>query len=73
MIDTVSWWIKSDEKANWEKLAEALSKLESYGEKAENDVREKAGIGAKQKTCEYNLDQYKKFHVLAVTQDACRT
>ena len=55
MIDTVFWWIKSDEKANWEKLAEALSKLESYGEKAENDVREKAGIGAKQKTCgEYN-------------------
>ena len=43
MIDTISQWLKSDPKASWEKLVEALQ-VGGYGEATAAIVREKAGI-----------------------------
>ena len=44
MIETISQWLKSDPKASWQKLAEAVSKVGGYGEATAASVREKAGI-----------------------------
>ena len=44
MIETISQWLKSDTKASWEKLAEAIPKVVGYGEATAASVREKAGI-----------------------------
>ena len=44
MSHTISQWLKSDTKASWEKLAEAVSKVGGYGEVTAASVREKAGI-----------------------------
>ena len=44
MIETISQWLKSDTKASWEKLAEALVNVEGYGEATADIVRQKAGI-----------------------------
>ena len=44
MIETISQWIKSDPKASWEKLAEAVPKVGGYGEATAASVREKAGM-----------------------------
>ena len=45
MIDTISQWLRTDTKASWEKLAEAVAKLEQYGETTADIVRRIAGIG----------------------------
>ena len=45
MIDTIAQWLRTDTKASWEKLAEAVAKLEQYGEATANIVRQEAGIG----------------------------
>ena len=45
MIDTVAQWLQSDLKASWEKLAEAVTRVEGYGEATAKAVREKAGLG----------------------------
>ena len=39
MMDTISQWLRTDPKASWEKLAEAVAKLEQYGEATANIVR----------------------------------
>ena len=44
MIDTISQWLKSDDKASWEKLAEAVTKVGGYGEATVKAVRQQAGI-----------------------------
>ena len=44
MIDTIDQWIQTDTKASWEKLAEAVVKVEQYGEATAERVRLKAGI-----------------------------
>ena len=44
MIETISQWLKSDPKASWEKLAEAVSKVRGYGEVTAACVWEKARI-----------------------------
>ena len=45
MIDTIAQWLRTDTEASWEKLAEAVAKLQQYGEATANKVREMAGIG----------------------------
>ena len=45
MIDMISQWLRTDTEASWEKLTEAVAKLEQYGEATANIVRQKAGIG----------------------------
>ena len=45
MIDTISQWLRTDTEASWEKLAEAIAKLEQYKETTAIIVRQKAGIG----------------------------
>ena len=45
LIDTIVRWQKNDLKASWEKLAEAVTKIEKYGEDIADIVRQKAGIG----------------------------
>ena len=45
MIDTIAQWLQSDLKASWEKLTEAVTKVEGYGEATAKTVRQKAGIG----------------------------
>ena len=45
MIDMISLWLRSDLKASWETLAEAVEMLEKYGENTARIVRENAGIG----------------------------
>ena len=45
MIDTISQWLQSDLKASWKKLAEAVTKVEGYGEVTAEAVRRKAVIG----------------------------
>ena len=45
MIHTIFQWLQSDLKASWEKLAEAVTKVEGYGEATAKAVRQKAGIG----------------------------
>ena len=44
MIDTIFQWLRTDTEASWEKLADAVAKLEEYGEATANIVRKKAGI-----------------------------
>ena len=43
LIDTISQWLKTDIKASWEKLAEAVTKVGGYGEAVADIVRQKAG------------------------------
>ena len=45
MIDTISQWLRTDTEASWEKLAEAVAKVEQYGKATANIVQKKAGIG----------------------------
>ena len=45
MIDTIAQWLRTDTKASWEKLAEAVAKVEQYGEATANLVCKKAEIG----------------------------
>ena len=45
MIHTISQWLQSDLKASWEKLAEAVTRVEGYGEATAKAVRQKAGLG----------------------------
>ena len=45
MGDTISKWLNNDREASWEKLAEAVVKVEGYGEATAHIVRQKAGIG----------------------------
>ena len=44
MMETISQWLKSDPKASWEKLTDAVTKVGGYGEATAAIVREKAGI-----------------------------
>ena len=44
MIETISQWLKTNSKASWEKLAEAVAKVGGYGEATANIVQQKAGI-----------------------------
>ena len=44
MIDTIFQWLRTDTKASWEKLAEAVTKVKGYGEATANIVRQKTGI-----------------------------
>ena len=44
MMETISQWLKSDPKASWEKLVDAVTKVGGYGEATAAIVREKAGI-----------------------------
>ena len=44
MMETISQWLKSDPKASWEKLADAVTKVGRYGEATAAIVWEKAGI-----------------------------
>ena len=45
MIDTISQWLQTDEKASWKKLAKAVTKVGGYGEATAKAVRQKAGLG----------------------------
>ena len=45
MIDTISQWLQTDEKASWEKLSEAVTMVGGYGKATAKAVRQKAGIG----------------------------
>ena len=45
MIETISQWLQTDEKAYWEKLAEAVTRVGGYGEATAKAVQQKAGIG----------------------------
>lgn len=40
-----SSWLQTASDASWEKLAEAVAKVEKYGEGTAEVVRQKAGIG----------------------------
>jgi len=44
LIDTASTWLQTDVNASWERLAEAIEQVATYGEKTANTVRQKAGI-----------------------------
>ena len=44
MIDTISQWLRTDTDASWEKLAEAVAKVENYGKATAAVVQEKAGL-----------------------------
>jgi len=46
LIDTASTctWLQTDVNASWERLAEAIEKVDTYGEKTATAVRQKAGI-----------------------------
>jgi len=39
LIDTIAQWQRNDLKASWEKLAEAVTKIEKYGEGTAERVR----------------------------------
>ena len=45
MIETIAQWLRTDIGASWEKLAEAVARVEEYGEATAAIVRHKAGIG----------------------------
>ena len=45
MIDTISQWLRTDAAKSWEKLADAVAKVEEYGEATADIVRQEAGIG----------------------------
>ena len=44
MIETIFQWLRTDTKASWEKLAEAVTKVKGYGEATANIVRQKTGL-----------------------------
>ena len=44
MIDTIFQWLRTDTKASWEKLAEAVTKVKGFGEATAASVLQKAGI-----------------------------
>ena len=44
MIDMISLWLRSNLKASWETLTEAVEMLEKYGEKTAKIVQKEAGI-----------------------------
>jgi len=44
MSDTISGWLNNDLDKSWEKLAEAVAKLEEYGQATADCVLRKAGI-----------------------------
>ena len=44
MIHTIFQWLRTDTKASWEKLAEAVTKVKGYGEATAARVLQKAGI-----------------------------
>ena len=56
MTGTISQWLRTDLKASWEKLAEAVTKTERYGEATAAIVRLKAGIVH---TCMFFVDPTK--------------
>ena len=45
MMDMVSRWLKTESQPSWKKLAEAVEKVEGYGEATAKVVRQKAEIG----------------------------
>ena len=45
LIDTISQWLRTDAAKSWEKLADAVAKVEEYGEATADIVRRMAGIG----------------------------
>jgi len=45
LMDTVSTWLQTDVKASWKRLAEAIEKVDTYGQKTATTVQQKAGIG----------------------------
>ena len=45
MIDTIAQWLRTDPKASWGKLADAVSKVKGYEEATADTVWRKAGIG----------------------------
>ena len=45
LIDTIAQWLRTDTKASWKKLAEAVAEVGQYGEATANTIRQKAGIG----------------------------
>ena len=45
MIDMVSQWLSNELEPSWDKLAEAVEKVEGYGEATAEVVRQKAEIG----------------------------
>ena len=45
MIDTIAQWLRTDATKSWEKLADAIAKVEEYGEATADTVRREAGIG----------------------------
>ena len=44
MIHTIFQWLRTDTKASWEKLAEAVTKVKGYGEATADIVRQKTGL-----------------------------
>ena len=44
MSHTISQWLRTDPNTSWKKLAEAVVKVEGYGEATAHIVRQKAGI-----------------------------
>ena len=44
MIHTIFQWLRTDSKASWEKLAEAVTKVKGYGEATADIVRQKTGL-----------------------------
>ena len=45
IMDTITQWLRTDAAKSWEKLAEAIAKVEEYGEATADIVRQDAGIG----------------------------
>ena len=45
IMDTIAQWLRTDAAKSWEKLADAVAKVEEYGEATADIVRQMAGIG----------------------------
>ena len=45
MMDMVSQWLRNESEASWDKLAEAVEKVEGYGQATAKVVRREAEIG----------------------------
>ena len=45
MMDTVSQWLNNEFEPSWQKLSEAVEKVEKYGKRTAKVVRQKAGVG----------------------------